>query len=128
MTRPVLLDTDVLVDFLRGHSDAVAYINANADRIMLSVIVTAELYAGVKGDDELKRLDDLTSLFPVLPVTAEVARSGGLYKRDYHRSHGTGLADAILAATAERQEAGLKTLNIKHFPMLKDLKPPYTKK
>jgi predicted nucleic acid-binding protein len=36
-------------------------------------------------------------------------------------------ADAILAATAENEQAELKTFNVKHFPMMKGLKPPYRK-
>ena len=41
--------------------------------------------------------------------------------------HGVGLADALLAATAESENAELKTLNTKHYPMFQDLKPAYTK-
>ena len=53
--------------------------------------------------------------------------SGRLYRRDYGKSHGVGLADAILAATTETENAELKTLNTKHYPMLKGLRPPYKK-
>jgi predicted nucleic acid-binding protein len=127
MTRPILLDTDILVDFFRGQSKAVAFVNAHVARIVLSSIVVAELYAGVKGDEEQKALDNFISLFRVVPVGHEIARAGGLYKRDYGKSHGVGLADAILAATAEAEDAELKTLNTKHYPMLKDLRPAYNK-
>jgi len=72
-------------------------------------------------------VDDFVSLFRVLPVDAELAKAGGLYRRDYGKSHGVGLADAILAATAEVENAELKTLNTKHYPMLGTLKPPYNK-
>ena len=125
--KPLLVDTDVLVDFLRGYGKAVAFINRHSARIVLSSIVVAELYAGVKGDAEESALDSFISLFRVLPVTANVAKTGGLYKRDYNKSHGVGLADAILAATAEAKNANLKTLNVKHYPMLKGLKPAYKK-
>jgi predicted nucleic acid-binding protein len=128
MKDRILLDTDILVDFLRGHPSAVAYVRAHADRIILSAIVVAELYAGVRDGEELLRLDDFLALFRVMPVTAELARAAGLCKRDYHPSHGTGLADAIIAATAEAHGAELKTLNTKHYPMIKGLKPPYVKK
>jgi len=127
MAKPILLDTDVLVDFLRGHSKALAFVNAQSDRIILSSIVVAELYAGVKGDAEQVALEDFISLFRVIPVDAKIAKTGGLYKRDYAKSHGVGLADAILAATAEAENAELKTLNTKHYPMLKGLRPAYTK-
>jgi hypothetical protein len=127
MAGPILPDTDVLVDFLRGHSRAVAFVNAHHPHIILSSIVVAELYAGVKGDAESATLQNFISLFRVVPVTAEIARAAGLYKRDYGPSHGVGLADAVLAATAQAENAELKTLNTKHYPMLKGLKPAYTK-
>ena len=127
MARPILLDTDVLVDFFRGHEKAVAFINTYNARIILSSIVVAELYAGVKGDAEQAALQDFVSLFRVVPVSAEIGKAGGLYKRDYGKSHGVGLADAILAATAEAENAELKTLNTKHYPMLKGLRPAYNK-
>ena len=127
MAESILLDTDVLVDFFRGHSKAVAFVKARCPRIILSSIVIAELYAGVKGDAEQAALENFISLFRVVPVSAEIAKAGGLYKRDYGKSHGIGLADAILAATAEAENAELKTLNAKHYPMLKGLKPAYKK-
>ncbi len=127
MARAILLDTDVLVDFFRGYSKAVALVNANSSRIILSSIVVAELYAGVKGDAEQAIIDKFVSLFRVIPLDVKIAEAGGLYKRDYGKSHGVGLANAILAATAEMENAELKTLNIKHYPMLKGLSPPYTK-
>ncbi len=119
--------TDVLVDFFRGHSKAVTFVNTHSARIILSSIVVAELYAGVKGDAEQAALENFVSLFRVVPVSGEIAKAGGLYKRDYGRSHGVGLADAILAATAEAENAELKTLNTKHYPMLKGLRPAYKK-
>ena len=127
MARSILLDTDVLVDFLRGHSKAMALFKASAARIILSTIVVAELYAGVKGDTEQAILDDFVSLFRIVPVNVNIAKAGGLYKQKYGKSHGVGRADAILGATAEAENAELKTLNTKHYPMLKGLKPAYTK-
>ena len=127
MARAILLDTDVLVDFFRGHSKAVAFVNAHTTRIILSSIIVAELYTGVKGDAEQIALENFVSLFRVVPVSVEIAKAGGLYKRDCGKSHGVGLADAILAATAEAENAELKTLNTKHYPMLRGLRPAYKK-
>jgi predicted nucleic acid-binding protein len=127
MTEPFLLDTDVLVDFLRGYKKAVTFVHANSSRIILSAIVVAELYAGIRGEAELAALENFVSLFRVIPVTSEIAKRGGLYKRDYGKSHGIGLADAIIAATREAENADLKTLNSKHYPMIKGLTPAYKK-
>jgi predicted nucleic acid-binding protein len=127
MQNSILVDTDVLVDFLRGHEKAVAFISEFSSRIILSAVVVAELYAGVKGNAELTVLENFISLFRVVPLTAEMAKIGGLYKRDFGKSHGVGLADAILAATADAEKAELKTLNVKHYPMLSGMEPAYKK-
>ncbi len=127
MPKPILIDTDVMIDFLRGHPKAVALVKRYSSRIILSSIVTAELYAGVRGEEELNTLDNLISLFRVVPVSPSLAKAVGLHKRDYSKAHGVGLADAIVAATSKAEHAELKTLNIKHYPMIKGLKPAYTK-
>lgn len=104
-----------------------AIIHDNAGRIILSSIVATELYAGVRGNRELAILDKMLSLFRIVPVSMEIARTGGLFKRDYAKSHGVGLADAIIAATAAIENAELATLNVKHYPMVENLQPAYRK-
>jgi len=127
MVNPVLLDTDVLIDYLRGYKKAVTFVNKCSSKIILSSIVVAELYAGVRTDAEQTVLENFISLFNVIPVSTDIAQAGGLYKRTYGKSHGVGLADAIIAATSYVENADLKTLNIKHYPMIQGLKPAYKK-
>jgi predicted nucleic acid-binding protein len=50
----------------------------------------------------------------------------GSFRRQFARSHGTGLLDALIAATAEAHGARLVTCNARHFPMLADLLVPYS--
>ena len=126
MSEKFLVDTDVLIDYLRGNNEAVNYIKTYSKKVLLSAISVAELYAGVK-DDERSALAEFIGIFPVLPVTMMIAKIGGDYKRDFFKSHNVGLADALIAATAKTHNAALKTLNTKHFPMFKDLEPPYKK-
>lgn len=125
--KTLLPDTDVVVDLLRGRDEAVEWFKEHSGQIILSSIVVAELYAGVRDGDEIERLDNFVSLFRIASVTAGLARVGGLYKRDYGKSHGVGLGDAIIAATVQAENADLKTLNTKHYPMFKDIKAPYEK-
>ena len=130
MSKRILVDTDVLIDFLRGHEQAVSFVNLESDRIIVSSIVVAELYAGARGgksDTEQGTLERFLSLFRIVHVTVAIARLGGLYKRDYGRSHGVSLADAVVAATATLENAELKTLNVKHYPMFNAIQPAYRK-
>lgn len=130
MQRLFLVDTDILIDYLRGHPIAVRFVTQHADRITVSAMSVAELYAGVRGTAEgaeRKDLENFLALFPVIPVSADIARVGGLYRKAYGRSHGVGLADAVVAATAGLSESALKTLNVKHYPMFSGLDPAYHK-
>jgi predicted nucleic acid-binding protein len=125
--KTLLVDTDILVDYLRGVPKAVRFVRDHAESIVLSVISVAELHTGVRDDEEERALAGFLELFPLLPVTPEVAVRGGRYCREFAKSHQLGLADALIAATAVEFNAELRTLNTKHFPMLKGLRLPYKK-
>lgn len=125
--RKLLLDTSILVDYLRNRPAAVAYVEATAEAQLLSAVVVAELYGGVRDGAERVALDTLVAAYVVLPITSSLAVEGGLLWRQYRASHGVGFADALLAATALAHNATLVTLNAKHFPMLPDVLVPYQK-
>lgn len=128
MPKLILIDTDVMIDYLRGNEKAVSFLRKHADHVALSSITAAELYAGVRNGAEEETLDALMALFRIVPVTGQNAKLGGLLKRTFGRSRGVGLADAIIAATAQLENAELATLNTKHYPMLAGLKAAYSKK
>ncbi len=123
----LLLDTDVIIDYLRERAEAVTYIESQTNPFLISVVTVAELYSGVREGDERRALDTFLSVIELVPVSAEIAVKGGLYRRDWGKSHKVGLADALIAATADARGAKLITLNVKHFPMFPALAPPYTK-
>lgn len=122
---PLLLDTDILIDYLRDRPQAVAYIDNLNDALCISVITAAELYAGVREGAERAKLDTFILAFAIIPVDAEIAVRGGLLRRDFGKSHGTGLANALIAATVQVHQLRLVGLNRKHFPMLPDMIVPY---
>lgn len=121
----LLLDTSIFVDYLRNRPSAVAYVEATAEQHLLSAVVVAELYGGVRDGPERQQLDALVAAYDVLPVTESLAVAAGLLWRQYRPSYGVGFADALIAATALAHNATLVTLNAKHFPMLPDVLMPY---
>lgn len=127
MAERLLIDTDVLIDYLRDHAEAVSYLESLTEPLLISVITVAELYAGVREGAERTALNEFIQAFEIVPVAEDIAIKGGLYRRDYMKSHNVGLADAIIAATAELRRAELVTLNKKHFPMLASITVPYQK-
>ena len=127
MAGPLLLDTDVLIDYLHGQSDAVAFLRKSRRRLCVSAVTVAELHVGVRDDLERQVLDRFLELMEVVAITPDIARQGGLWRRDYGKSHGTGLMVALIAASAEMSGCTLATLNEKHFPMLEAVLVPYRK-
>jgi predicted nucleic acid-binding protein len=81
----------------------------------------------VRDGEERTKLAAFIGAFEIFPVEQEIALQGGLYRRDFGKSHLIGLADALIAATAELRQATLVTLNRKHFPMLENVIVPYEK-
>jgi predicted nucleic acid-binding protein len=120
---PLLIDTDVLIDYLRDRAEAVSYLENLTEHILISAITVAELYAGVREGAERIALDSLVNAFETVNVDNEIGIRGGLIRRDYAKSHNTGLADALIAATAEIRGAQLVTFNSRHFPMLTVIVP-----
>lgn len=123
----LLIDTDVLIDYLRDQAESVSYLERLTPPLSVSAVTVAELYAGVRDGAERAVLDQFIDSFQVIAVDKEIAIRAGIIRRDFGRSHGTGVADAIIAATAEAQQASLVTLNNKHFQMLKNVVVPYQK-
>jgi hypothetical protein len=127
MAGPLMLDTDVLIDYLRGQADAVAFVKKTRRPLRVAAVTVAELYVGVREGEERRVLERFLGLMEVVAVTPGIARQAGLWRRDYGRSHGTGLMDALIAAAAELSGSTLATLNEKHFPMLEEVLVPYRK-
>ena len=123
----VVVDTDVLIDYLRAVPEAVEYLESENRGLSVSTISVAELYAGVREGAERQALEAFVTAFDRVPVDEAIAESGGLFRRDFHQSHGVTLADALIAATAVARASTLVTLNRKHFPMLADVQVPYSK-
>lgn len=124
MSTRCLVNTDILVDYLRGYEKARLFFEKHQNLMSFSAITVSEIYTGTKAT-ETSRMDEFMHLFPVLPVTFEIARLSGQYKQHFDPMTGLSLADAVIAATAEIHSLQIKTRNIKHYPMLKKLKPAY---
>jgi predicted nucleic acid-binding protein len=123
-----LLDTTVAVDHLRGDQAAVDLLRDLVEReetLAASEVVRFELVAGVR-DDELPALEQFFSALSWVAVGEDVARTAGELARK-HRGAYSGIDDAdyLVAATALLLEADLLTTNVRHFPMLPGLAPPY---
>lgn len=107
----ILLDTDVLIDHLRGHRQ----LNLTDPALKLSVVTRAELFAGRHvNESELRRTLDVIQEIPVDRVIAE---SAGCIRR----TSDLPIADALIAATALEHGMSVMTRNIRHFARVPEL-------
>ena len=125
MATRFLIDTDVLIDYLRGREQAVKFLEKLKGDLLISSITVAELYSGVRAVEEERALDQFLQAFLVIEADQAIAKKAGLYRHEFSKSHGTGLADALIAASAESRHVILVSLNRRHFPMVKGMKVPY---
>jgi predicted nucleic acid-binding protein len=114
-----VIDSDVLIDHLRGYQQALDFIDAlflDGAEVCFSVISEAEIYSNVRSGEKSAvwaLFDSLTRL----DVSGEIARKAGEYRAQYLRSHGLALPDALIAAAAFVIDADLITRNARHYPM-----------
>ena len=120
-----LVDTDILIDHLRGIEDASETLEEFADEIEISVLTRFELLGGMRSG-ERHAVRALVDAFPNRTTTRDIATQAGVWAREYRRSHShIGPIDYMIAATASSSGADLLTRNVKHYPMFPDLAPPY---
>ena len=121
----VVLDTTVLIDVLRGHSPAVSYLVALDEVPLCSEVTRVEVMRGLR-TAERGPAEQLFARLRWIPLDEAVARSAGELGRRIRRSHGgIGVADLVIAATAEEVGLPLVTTNVRHFPMVGSVTRPY---
>jgi predicted nucleic acid-binding protein len=121
MSDPII-DSAVLIDYLRGHAAAVAYITtAVTAPLATHVVVVAELLEGARDLKELAALRTFLSSFDVLAPTEVDARLSVDLLAGFRLSHGVGWPDCLIAATALRLGRAVMTTNVKHFSPIPNL-------
>jgi predicted nucleic acid-binding protein len=122
-----LLDSDVLIDYLRRVPAAVKHVHPLlvAGEAAASVATKTEILAGMR-EAEVARTLRLFGTLTIVPIDDAIATRAGALARHYRSSHpGIGLADYLIAATAVLVGAELWTQNPRHFPMFGGLEAPY---
>jgi predicted nucleic acid-binding protein len=110
VTRPVLFDTNILIDYLRGISQARAECDRHSDRAV-SIVTWMEVMAGSTAANEADARSFLLNFY-TLPLDADVAERAFLLRR----TNRIKLPDAIIQATAEESGRILITRNTRDFP------------
>lgn len=122
-----LVDTSILIDYLRGRTAAAELLERErrAAPLHSSEMVRLEVLAGMRVEEEARTRMLLSTLIwhPVDAAVAEEAGESG--RRWLPGQHTIDGADLAIAATVVRTGSRLLTLNVEHFPMFPELHAPY---
>jgi len=122
LIKPLLIDTDVIVDHLHGIEEAKKLLKAVEGGnfpAYFSTITEAEIYSGkkMKIKAEKRKVQLLLDLMHRVDVNGKIARKAGELRRKYEIE----LPNAIIAATAFHVRAKLVTRNAKHYETMKEV-------
>ena len=118
----MLIDTDVLIWYLRGNERAFDIIEAQ-NGFYISVITYIELLQGMRNKDEQRRLRAAIRAWgaTILFINEEVSIKAMFFIGRHHLIHSLQLADALICATAIVNGLTLLTGNDKHYKMIKEV-------
>jgi tRNA(fMet)-specific endonuclease VapC len=125
----IIIDTDSLIDLLRGRKETVEFVTELEKRhaLLCTTSINAfELYYGahkskqsVQALQATRNLLDRLVIFPFTPRSAE--RAGHIYADLELQGAPIGLRDTFIAAIALSRGCKVATKNIKHFGKVKEL-------
>lgn len=132
MAQPVIIDTDIFIDFSLDRSDATQTLALLEDQFILSVsVITAmELYSGCRSKRDLKRVDELINDIYVEFVSESISKTAFQLMKKFRSSHGVEINDMLIAATSLDRKTKLISKNQKHYKFLPDielLEYPYSR-
>lgn len=118
----MLIDTDVLIWYMRGNEKAYQTIE-NVDAFFISVVTYMELVQGLRNKKELNHLRKALHGWnaQILYVSEEISAKAMFYVEQHFLSHSMQLADALIGATAIARGLPMLTGNDKHYKVMKEL-------
>jgi predicted nucleic acid-binding protein len=120
----VVVDSDVLIDVLRGVPAASAFLKRLDRPPVCSEVSRVEVLRGMR-HEERRNTEQLLSRVRWAPVDEAVSVTAGAFGRHFRRSYGLAVPDLLVAATAERLGLPLATRNLRDYPMFPGLEPAY---
>jgi predicted nucleic acid-binding protein len=115
----VLLDSDVIIDVLRGRPEtveALSRLETAGTATHTCAVSVAEIFAGLRAGEE-RRTDAFFDARGEVPIDAATGRRAGEYLARYARSRGVEIADALIAAASTTAGLHLWTRDARHYPM-----------
>ena len=118
----MIIDTDVLIWYLRGNKNAQKVITANIP-FKISVINYMELLQGLRDKKEYRTLQKYLKNWSIeiIQINESISNRAMFYVEDYCLNHSMELGDAIIASTALEYREILLTANEKHYGFIPNI-------
>jgi predicted nucleic acid-binding protein len=118
-----VIDTDMLVDALRGFRVGLDHVEEAEQQgvLRISIITEMELIVGCRNQRELHRLARFLRRFTIMAMTEVIAARAVTLLHQYRLRYGLSITDALIAATAFAYNETLYTKNVRHFRMIPGL-------
>jgi len=123
----LLVDTDILIDYLKKIKPAKALFDSNDADLCCSILSKKELLTkpGLSSS-ERKKIVNLLLKIKILKIDNEINNKYTLLLEKYGTQQAT-MPDCVIAATAWAKNLPLLTRNKRHFQHIKEIRlvPPY---
>ena len=117
----ILLDTNILIEILKGDRRTIEKVESLNERAAISAISAMELYFGARDKAEMRKLERFVSLFEIIHLNYEISTLAMKLIQKYAKSHTLDIPDGLIAATALTQRCRLFTYNRKDFRYIEGL-------
>ena len=118
----MIIDTDVMIWFLRGNQRAIDFV-LEAMPFSISIVTYMELLQGMRDKRELSKMkkafEDMD--VEIIPLSEKISIRASDYVESYSLSHSMELADALIAGTCVEENDVLVTANDKHYRIVPEL-------
>ncbi len=121
----ILADSDVLIDFLRGHGEGAERVATELTRgsLATTAITAFELRSGVRTERQRRAVETLLDALTILPFgLVEAGLAAEVRRWAEKQGQPIGMADDMVAAPCLSTASTLLTRNVKHFDRVPGLR------
>lgn len=118
----MIIDTDVLIWYLRGKQSAKEVVEANIP-FSISAVTYMELLQGMRNKQESQRFQKALHYWNVhiIHIDQEISARAMFYVQEYALGHSMQMADALIAATSIQFGETILTANDKHYKFIPNI-------
>ena len=111
----LMIDTDIVIDYLRHYKKSLDFINEHKNEIAISDFVEIELILGCRNKDEIRNLENFLKRFFTLKTNSEIIEMSIKVLKNHYLKNGIEAIDSIISATAFFYDIDFYTRNTKHY-------------